>query len=792
MRFSVCFSLPRLGPLSDQVRALARIFLTALFLIAALAGPALAAPSETPAKAAAKTAAAAEPKTSEIQKAIALLEDEQRRQELIKLLKLMAALEDESKPAAAEAAAPEEPAPVGVKGYLQATTEEAWRDLTSFGAGLRQSWRETQSVFTALATRAAADVWRPYLLKICAWGLACLLATWVIIRRYGKLPKAEQAHGRFRRLKILARYVLVVAGPNLLLILSILAVPRLSTTAPGVTADLAIGFSFLHALIQYFFVSLSVVYILLQMAAALFTPGEDGHCLVNIHPVLARHFLRSWRVFVIYNAAFIFIDETLLSHFAFGSFYTVTLIALTIPIPVYLTFRVLKLKRLVHLVNEAEASAGAFEDTGDALANSEEEEPGPVEPPKPPLDYRADLWFRRHWASLLIVCTWVLTLISLINPIDASERFMGRLLVTLVMIGLALLAVRISRRLLRRLVDRETEHGRRLLMNVDNLANIVIWGLLTVGVLTTWGFPLGRVLHNEVTRDLMGRAFAIAVTIAALGVFIRFSRLATEWLLSVPNLGQNRNWRTMAPLMLTVVRSLAVFVGVVVVLERLGVNVGPILAGAGILGLGVGMGAQSLVKDVINGISILLADTLAVGDYVTISGKSGTVDALGLRTIRLRDAAGNLTVVPNSSVDTIVNMTRDYSQDLVEFIAPYDADPDWMLKLAAEVAQDLSQDPLWRRQLTSPVVVMGITAFDANGTTIRLKINTVPGSQWSVGRELRLRLKRQMLQDGLKSPWFGQNITVFQGDKPRPTVSSPAAGADAEPGADDHDESENQ
>jgi small conductance mechanosensitive channel len=220
----------------------------------------------------------------------------------------------------------------------------------------------------------------------------------------------------------------------------------------------------------------------------------------------------------------------------------------------------------------------------------------------------------------------------------------------------------------------------------------------------------------------------------------------------------------MTPLALTAVRALAVFTGVVVILERLGVNVGPILAGAGILGLGVGMGAQSLVKDVINGISILMMDTLSVGDYVTIGGRSGTVETVGLRTIRLRDAAGNLTVVPNSSVDTIVNMTRDYSQDLIEFTVPYDANPDDMLKLAGEVARSLSDDRDWQRYLMSPVDLMGVTAFDANGTTIRLKINTTAGNQWTVGRELRLRLKRKMLEAGYTSPWFGQSVFVLPGD----------------------------
>ena len=700
----------------------------------------------------------------EIQRTIDLLEDDQRRRELVTLLKLLAALDEEKAEAVLKQAGAgelEEPRPDpgnrgALKTALSGLAEEAWRDVSASGSGLRQSWRAMKNVLKALQAPIAVEMWRPYLFKIFVWGLICLLATFIIIKKFGKLPEACDTWDFYSRFKAVIKYILIVAGPNLVLILSLLALPQLSTTAPGVTADLGIGFSFIHAFIQHFFVNLSILYITLEFAKVLFTPGQSGHSVVNVHPVLSRHFMHSLRVTAIYLACLVFFKETFMEHFVSGSLYAVLMTALTLPLPIYLTARLTKLRRLVHAVSEAEASA-AMDEEPDKSGRAAEAAP------KPRLDYQVDLLIKKHWTPLSIAVVWGLWLLSLINPVDTSERFVGRLIISLSLLGLAATGVTLLRRTMLRFVSRDTENGRRLLLHVDLLTNILTWIVLGGAVVTIWGLPLDSLLGNAVIRNISGRALAIVVVIVALTVFVKFSRVATEWLLSSPDLARNRNWRTMTPLVLTAVRALAVFMGVVVILERLGVNIGPILAGAGILGLGVGMGAQSLVKDVINGISILLMDTLSVGDYVTIGGKSGTVEIVGLRSIRLRDPAGNLTVVPNSAVDTIVNMTRDYSQDLVEFTVPYDADPDAMLNMAREVADELSRDRAWKPSLTSPVGVVGITAFDANGTTIRLKVNTTAGDQWAVGRELRLRLKRRMLRDGIKSTWFGQNVFYFKG-----------------------------
>lgn len=741
-------------------------FINGLFLVVILCSLLIirtlgAAPAMEP------TAEAAPKQSDEIQKTIAILEDDEKRAEVVKLLRLMELLNSEKAAAAPEEAEETESTapPSGFKAYLQNLAGGAVRGLSVSGIALEQSALEFRQVMKALSAPEAADLWRPYVLKTFAWGILCLLGTHIVLRKFNKIPAFQPTLAG--RLKAALKYGLLVGGPNLVLIITLLALPGLSTTTRGVTVDMATGFTFIHAFMQHFFINLAGLYIFLRVVSILFERNAQGHALIDIHPVLARHFQHSFKILAVYLACFVFFKETFLENFVTGILYSIALIALVLPVSIYLTIRLRELNRLFFTIGEAEATA----------AGSEKNETAPAYesgvPRKPDLDFRADLFIKRHWSTIAVAVVWILAFIFLLNPADASDRFVGRSVATLVIIGLAGLTIKIARLLMARFVSHNTDSGRIFLLNLDNLANAVVW-LGTAGLLlATWGLPLERIIRNDITRDIIGRALTIFITLAALTVFMRYSRIVTAWLLSVPNLARNRNWRTMTPLALTAARALAIFITMVVILERLGVNIGPILAGAGILGLGVGMGAQSLVKDIINGLSILLMDTLSVGDYVTIAGQSGTVDNVGLRTIRLRDGAGNLIVVPNSTVDSIVNMTRDYSQDLIEFITPFDADPDEMLKMATDVAQDLSDDPDWLIYMYSPVQVVGIVGFDQNGTTIRMKINTTAGTQWLVGRELRLRLKRRMLQMDIKSTWFGQNVFLFNGD---PECRVPAAG----------------
>lgn len=680
-------------------------------------------------------AAAGEPAPDAIQKTIDLLQDDARRAEVVRLLKLMETLQDEA------GAAPAAGGVVALDAKDQAAVEQAkglisnlrghvmlaLRTIAGSGQGLRQSFSDFAATLKTLALLENVDKWQPYVLKVLLWGLACLLPVGFIMRKYGAPPAYQKSVPR--RARSVLRHLLIVAGPNFVLIASILLLPDLSTTEAGVTASLATGFEFIHALIAHFFVTLSVLYIALRLFDALFTCDEEGRCLVGLPPALAGHFLHSLRFMFNYTAAFVFVRGVFMANFMTGALYSLNLSLLTLPLPIYLTARVLKLRRLV-------------------LA----------------LEYRADAFRRRSWPFLVVAFIWLTEIVSLVDPAEAGERFLGRLFGTVAVVAAATVLVKAQRRLMLLWAKRDLEGARGLLLMTDTVFNAVAWLWAGGLVLSLWGLPLGHMLSSPLALNVLGRAFTIVVTVVALVIFLRFSRRTADWLLSSREFKGSRNARTMLPLILTASRALAMFVAAVVVLERLGVNVGPILAGAGILSLGVGMGAQTLVKDVINGISILMTNTVSVGDYVTMGGQSGTVEFLGLRTVSLRDINGNLIIVPNSSVDSIINQTRDYSQEVIEFPAPYDADPDEMLRIITDEAAKLSADQEWRRYMTGPVEVIGITAFDTETTTIRLKVHAQAGLQWKVGRELRLRLKRRTLNEGYTSPWYCQNVFYYRGD----------------------------
>ncbi len=724
------------------------VFFIALILTATLRCAGAWAQSGNPLEKPAESA----PVQSEIQKTINLLEDETKRAEVVRLLKLMEVLEAETVSPAGEALADaseknaKSDETVDIKGYLQHQLDQGERMLELSGLGLSRSRASFLNVMGALAEEQNLHLWQPYFLKAFLWGLGCLVLVWGLFKKFGSPPKfAPEVRGR-----VLAalRYILWPLLPSVLLIISLLPLPLLSSSAPETTAALVTGFAFIHSLIQRFFITFGLLCVFRSLATALLKPDENGRSLINLEPVKSRRILHTLNVVAAYLAVFVFIKGVFLEHFVSGALYSLTLIAMSLPIPVYLTFRIIKMRRFL-----CESEAASEEEEGRAVGEAATEGF---------LEYQADRFIRLYWPPILIALVWLLEFLAIANPADAAERFVGRLFGTVLIIFLAALAIVIERRLMLKLVKHDAE-GNRLLLSTDMVSNAVVW-LCALGLLVSlWGLPIENILRNPMTIEIIGRAFAILVAVAALVIFLKFSNLAASWLMSSKELGDNRNLRTMLPLAHTVIRAMAVFVAIVVILDRLGVNIGPILAGAGILSLGVGMGAQTLVKDVINGIFILLMNTMSVGDYVTMGGRSGTVEFLGLRTARLRDLNGNLIIIPNSNITDIVNMTRDFSQEVVELSVPYDVDVDAMLQMARETAAELSNDPEWTPLMTAPIEVFGVTAFDSKTSTIRLRVNAKAGSQWPVGRELRLRLRRRTQAYAMESPWFTQNVIVHQG-----------------------------
>jgi len=197
-------------------------------------------------------------------------------------------------------------------------------------------------------------------------------------------------------------------------------------------------------------------------------------------------------------------------------------------------------------------------------------------------------------------------------------------------------------------------------------------------------------------------------------------------------------------------------VGTVTLMMLLGefdINLGPLLAGAGILGLGIGFGSQSLVRDLLSGIFMLIENQYGVGDWIDVGEADGTVESLGLRTTRLRDKYGTLWHIPNGEIRRVGNMTQSWSKIPMEIDVAYDTDLDLAMETMKTVADGVWNEQLEEATIVEEPAVSGIQNFGADGITIRLSVKTEPGEQWSTARVLRKRIKEAFDEAGIEIPF---------------------------------------
>jgi small conductance mechanosensitive channel len=193
-------------------------------------------------------------------------------------------------------------------------------------------------------------------------------------------------------------------------------------------------------------------------------------------------------------------------------------------------------------------------------------------------------------------------------------------------------------------------------------------------------------------------------------------------------------------------------------LRNIGIDIGPLLAGAGIAGLAVGFGAQELVRDFISGIFILLENRIREGDVAIINGVGGLVEEVGLRTVVLRDLSGVVHVYQNGKIDTLSNMTKEWSAMVFDIGVAYKEDTDEVSRVMARVAEDLRSDPKFSDQILEPLEMMGVDNFADSAVVVRARFKTKPLQQWAVGREYRRRLKKAFDEQGIEIPFPHQTL----------------------------------
>lgn len=271
-----------------------------------------------------------------------------------------------------------------------------------------------------------------------------------------------------------------------------------------------------------------------------------------------------------------------------------------------------------------------------------------------------------------------------------------------------------------------------------------------------------------------GLRIFLVVAIGLIGLrLLGFLLRRMEWILirakepteTVPGSTKKRV-TTLVGILLTIGRFAIWTVVALICLDQVGVNVTPIIAGAGIAGLAFGFGAQSLVRDVISGFFMILEDQIHVGDVAIINGTEGLVEAITFRTIVLRDVAGVVHVFPNGTIASLSNMTKEWSACVIDIGVAYKEDTDKVVEIMRQVGEDMRRDREYGQKILEPIEIFGVDHFGESAVMIKARLKTLPIQQWPVGREYRRRLKKAFDAQGIEIPFPHRSIYVGEATKP--------------------------
>ena len=218
--------------------------------------------------------------------------------------------------------------------------------------------------------------------------------------------------------------------------------------------------------------------------------------------------------------------------------------------------------------------------------------------------------------------------------------------------------------------------------------------------------------------------------------------------------------RTLGTLVQNTVYVLVSTIALLMILRELNVDITPILTGAGIVGLAVGFGAQSLVKDIISGFFLILEDQIRVGDVANIDGTGGLVERITLRTIILRDETGTVHVIPNGSIQRLSNLTKDFSYYVSSIAVSIREDTDRVARVLTDVADELLEDPAFAPYMLGPLEVLGVDRFNDTAAEVKVRLKAVPSKQWLVGREFLRRVKRAFESQKIALPVTNRTLVI--------------------------------
>lgn len=340
------------------------------------------------------------------------------------------------------------------------------------------------------------------------------------------------------------------------------------------------------------------------------------------------------------------------------------------------------------------------------------------------------------------------------------------------------------------------ERANRYLSTVHKLLRLLIYAFTLLAVLQIWGIDTFGWLTSESGRVLGGAvATVLAIILVTFLIWEVANTLIENYLSQQDHDGTliaNSRTRTLLAVARKALLIALSVIATLMILSNLGVDIAPLLAGAGVLGLAVGFGAQKLVQDVITGVFILIEDQISVGDVVNTGDRAGVVEAVSIRTVRLRDLTGTVHTIPYSAITTVSNLTKEFSYYVFEVGVAYRENVDEVMEVLRQIGAELQDDPEYGPKILEPLEVLGVDAFADSAVIIKTRIKTTPIKQWWVGREFNRRMKNRFDELGIEIP-FPHTTIYFGEDKqgqappahldiraPQPSSAAPAA--NAEPG----------
>ena len=310
---------------------------------------------------------------------------------------------------------------------------------------------------------------------------------------------------------------------------------------------------------------------------------------------------------------------------------------------------------------------------------------------------------------------------------------------------------------------------RKYATGLRRLAQGAIWIMALIVVFESWRVPAIAWLSGPSVRAWMDSALAIVFVLMLATIAWEAQSAAIERYIRRASaegrpISDSARARTLMPLLRKVLFIVLAVIVVLIVLAELGINIAPLLAGAGVVGLAVGVGGQKLVQDVINGAFILFEDAIAVGDSVEVDGRTGVVEAISMRALRLRDGNGSIHMIPFSSIDTATNLSREYSYWNMDIAVSPREDVDEVIAVLKELGAAIQADPKFGHLILDPIEVFGLDRFTDSAMIIKGRIRTLPLQHAAVGREFNARLKKAFDERDIQMP-FPHTTVYFGADK---------------------------